>query len=260
MTTKPPHSTLREWRTSLTRPVYWAMCAGVAAALTILAPFGTAGLLRAPFAFAYWLAMAGATYAVGDLTVRLVADWGAQRLSRPVLALVAALAAGVAILPVVAVLNLLAFNYWPGAADWPLLAAQIIALSAIVTGMAQLLVAQLAAPSTAAAAGSDGPRLLQRLPLQRRGSILSLSAEDHYTRIRTDKGEAMVLLRLSDAITEAAPVPGLQVHRSHWVAMSAIAGVRRNGDGAMISLHGQGEIPVSRRYIPDLRRAGLLPN
>ena len=103
------------------------------------------------------------------------------------------------------------------------------------------------------------PALLDRLPIEKRGVLMSLSAEDHYTRVRTSHGEELLLMRLTDAIREAAPTPGLQVHRSHWVAVGAVAQVTRGKDRATIHLTGGAEVPASRSYLPALREAGLLP-
>ena len=59
-------------------------------------------------------------------------------------------------------------------------------------------------------------------PLSGAARILALSMEDHYVRVFTDAGESLILLRLSDAMTEVQDVPGLQIHRSHWVATRAV--------------------------------------
>jgi DNA-binding LytR/AlgR family response regulator len=88
---------------------------------------------------------------------------------------------------------------------------------------------------------------------------VALSVEDHYVRIRTTRGEDMVLMRLTDAIREAAPTPGLRVHRSHWVAIAGVANARRDGDRAILKMIAGGDIPASRSHIPALRQAGLLP-
>jgi hypothetical protein len=37
---------------------------------------------------------------------------------------------------------------------------------------------------------------------------VALSVEDHYVRVRTTRGEEMILMRLSDAIRETAPETG----------------------------------------------------
>ena len=52
------------------------------------------------------------------------------------------------------------------------------------------------------------PALLNRLPLDMRGAIQHLAAEDHSTRIITSQGSSHVLLRFSDALHEVVPTPG----------------------------------------------------
>lgn len=103
-----------------------------------------------------------------------------------------------------------------------------------------------------------GPRLLARLPSSRRGSLLRLSMQDHYVEVATDRGAELLLLRMGDAIAECAPVEGLQVHRSHWVARSAVASIHREGDKASIRLINGDRVPVSRGRLPSLREAGWL--
>jgi DNA-binding LytR/AlgR family response regulator len=164
---------------------------------------------------------------------------------------------GLAITPVVFVLT---FLFFPGLPPLPALfslAAQGVVIAVVVTAVIAVVGAQLA-PKSASEAQSAGPPLLARLPLDRRGRIFALSAEDHYTRVRTSLGEVLVLMRLSDAIDLAAPIEGVQIHRSHWVAVAAVVGVRRHGDGAMVRLTDGAELPASRRNIPALRDAGLM--
>lgn len=103
------------------------------------------------------------------------------------------------------------------------------------------------------------PRLLDRLPEDLRGPLVALEATDHYTRITTDRGSAMILLRFSDAIAEAAPTPGLRLHRSHWVALDRIAAVRRDGPRAVVTTTTGHDLPVSRGNVAALEEAGLLP-
>ena len=103
------------------------------------------------------------------------------------------------------------------------------------------------------------PPILDRLPLEKRGALVALSVEDHYVRIVTARGAEMVLMRLTDAIREAAPEPGLRVHRSHWVATGQVAAARREGDRAVLTMTAGGDIPVSRSHISAVKAAGLLP-
>ena len=98
------------------------------------------------------------------------------------------------------------------------------------------------------------PALLQRLPQAQRGTLLALKSDDHYVRVYTDAGEALILMRLSDAIRLAAPVTGMQVHRSHWVANEAVRGFQRTGHTGTITLSSGLEIAVSRSYVRDVER------
>jgi len=58
----------------------------------------------------------------------------------------------------------------------------------------------------------------------------------------------MVLNRFSDVINDLTETNGLQVHRSHWVAMSAIEDVEQNGQSMQLRLVTGDSVPVSRSY------------
>lgn len=78
------------------------------------------------------------------------------------------------------------------------------------------------------------------------------------SEVTTEKGKALVLMRLSDAIRETPPTPGLQIHRSHWVAVDAVARTVRTGDKLLVELKDGRRLPVSRSYTRDVRDAGLV--
>ena len=109
----------------------------------------------------------------------------------------------------------------------------------------------------AASAGSAPARFLDRLPPKLRGAtIRAVVSEDHYLRIHTDRGSDLILMRLSDALRELEGLEGAQTHRSWWVAKSAVRGVTRGEGRATLTLEGDLEAPVSRRYARALREAG----
>ena len=118
------------------------------------------------------------------------------------------------------------------------------------------------APTPGLDPGSDlGPaqpaRFLERLPANLRGAELwAVQAEDHYVRLHTSKGSALILLRLADAAAELEAIEGARVHRSWWVARSAVAGAERRGAQTVLKLPNGTEAPVSRREAAELRRAG----
>jgi hypothetical protein len=90
-------------------------------------------------------------------------------------------------------------------------------------------------------------------------SVLWIEADDHYLRVHAPCGTARVLMRFRDALEELAHLPGLQVHRSHWVRIEAVTEVRAEGRRHVAVLPCGSEVPVSRSYLPDLQAAGLMP-
>jgi hypothetical protein len=88
--------------------------------------------------------------------------------------------------------------------------------------------------------------------------LVSLSSEDHYVRVVTDRGNALIRYRFSDALTEVKGLPGIQVHRSHWVAIRAIERVIACGKAYRLILNNGTEVPVSRTNVGVLRASGLL--
>lgn len=118
-----------------------------------------------------------------------------------------------------------------------------------------------AAPLPAAAAASPVPAatdaLREKLPLPlRRAPILALSAEDHYLRVHTDRGEALVLMSLSQAIEALGEEAGLRIHRSHWVAREAVVDSLRKDGAVEVKLANGLALPASRsgrRLLEDAR-------
>ncbi len=103
-----------------------------------------------------------------------------------------------------------------------------------------------------------GQKFLKRLAPNLGHELLCLSMEDHYLRAFTTKGDQLILMRLKDAASELEGYPGLQVHRSHWVALSAIREVKRDGRRIILKLKNDHEVPVSRSYVDELKEQGVL--
>lgn len=100
---------------------------------------------------------------------------------------------------------------------------------------------------------------MERLPRHLRGSELwALKADDHYLQVHTSGGEALIRMRLADALRELTGTEGAQTHRSWWVARSAIHGVRRGAGRLALLLPDGKEVAVSRAFARGLREAGWL--
>jgi len=99
--------------------------------------------------------------------------------------------------------------------------------------------------------------LTDKLPARlRQAKLLALEAEDHYLRVHTDRGDTLILMRLSDAIAAVEACDGARTHRSWWVARSAVEDVERGDGRARLILSETLTAPVSRTYSPKLRADG----
>jgi len=100
----------------------------------------------------------------------------------------------------------------------------------------------------------------QRLkPDLRQADILSLSADDHYLDVVTSRGREQIRCTVAEAATELAPIDGRVIHRSHWVARSAVDELIRSGNQASVRLSDARELPVSRARLRQLQSENWFP-
>lgn len=91
------------------------------------------------------------------------------------------------------------------------------------------------------------PAFWERVPKEIGRDLVALCAELHYMRVHTTKGEALILFPFGQAIDALEDTgKGVQVHRSHWVALAHVADVKRRGQGAVCVTSKGIELPVSR--------------
>jgi len=103
------------------------------------------------------------------------------------------------------------------------------------------------------------PVLVERLkPSLRQSEIYALKSEDHYVRVMTSKGDDLLLTRLSDAMKEIEPLPGLSPHRSWWIAEAGVKSVKNSKGKLSIVLHNYKTAPVSRNSNKTVRAAGWI--
>lgn len=101
--------------------------------------------------------------------------------------------------------------------------------------------------------------ILSRLPVHLQDAELyALSAEDHYVRVQTSKGDDILLMRLSDSIGETSGVEGMQTHRSWWVAKDAVVDIKKLGRSGEITLKNKKIVPVSRSALKTLKDIGWI--
>ncbi len=92
------------------------------------------------------------------------------------------------------------------------------------------------------------------IPADKRGGVMALYAQDHYVNITTDKGEHLHRMSMKEAVAMIPADTGLQVHRSHWVAFSAMLTLHKISDKYQLELRNGSQIPVSRAKIADLKK------
>jgi LytTr DNA-binding domain len=102
------------------------------------------------------------------------------------------------------------------------------------------------------------PPFFARVPGRLGKDLLCLQMEDHYVRAFTAVGSEMILMRMVDASRELEGYDGLLVHRSFWVARSAVAGWMRDGKNLTLRLSNNKKIPVARDRQAGVKAAGWL--
>ena len=247
------HLALREWRAHITTPATLGAVVGIALILAIIVPFEAGRQFGVMGRFGYWLLVVATTYGAGAFINGGLSIRYRRKLALPVLIGISCAATGAAIAALLSAINSLIIGYLPTVAELPIYLGNIFIIAFIVAAMFHMLSRDR--PDTNNALP---PAILDRIPYEKRGRLMALSVEDHYVRIITTKGVEFVLLRLSDAMRETGDVAGMQVHRSHWIATQAVKSARRDGDRAILTLVIDTEIPVSRRYVTHIKKAGLL--
>ncbi|WP_139809944.1 LytTR family DNA-binding domain-containing protein [Sphingomonas azotifigens] len=111
--------------------------------------------------------------------------------------------------------------------------------------------------TTPASTPAPTPALVELLPAHLRGRILCLENEDHYVRVHTEHGSALLLMRMRDAAAQLEG-RGERVHRGWWVAREAVTAAIRQERNWKLRLSDGREVPVARASVPALRAAGWL--
>ena len=137
-------------------------------------------------------------------------------------------------------------------------AVAVVQLLIVYATTATATTAEVAeAPGRAPAFPEAGPEtipaafpsaLLRRLPPEIGSEIIALETEDHYLRVHALRGSALILMRMADAVALLDPQLGAQVHRRWWVAQTAVAGVRTEGQKLSLCLIDKTLVPVGRTF------------
>ncbi|MCZ7851345.1 MULTISPECIES: LytTR family DNA-binding domain-containing protein [Agrobacterium] len=251
-------STLREMHAILQSSRLWLTFLAVLAIFIVTGPFGTSETMSFAERLLYWtIVQAGAWILAISFSIvanRVFADNIRNMLARMMIgSLTAALPIGLLLTITNRIFSGTEMGFGPflqsSLSSLPLCA--IFCLLSYLTASQSLATAPIAIMGTGKNTGcevkSTAP-LLERLPPQKRGELLRLSVQDHYTEIVTTRGRHLVLLRFSDALKEIGHTEGLQVHRSHWIADADVTLLRKRAGRLHVITKDGTEIPVSRSY------------
>ena len=252
------HFTMREM-TPYHRLIYYLVIpAAIGLVMAKIGPFGTYIDLSFNERAAYWVSIFMLNWLQVDLLVRLMvrlmpepgwpflAPWIAG-------ALVAALPATLEVFLLEAYLRF--DSHQPDIVGLYLSVAVLTVAVTIPVGCFKRRILSDSVPMTDMPAT---PLFMRRIPKHLGRELLCLAMEDHYLRVHTALGSDMILCRMRDAVAELAPMEGLQVHRSYWIARSAVREIIRDGDKLVLALTNGMRVPVSRTYRPQLQTLGWL--
>lgn len=263
MTDTPVQTAKRELQSLLGNRATWIGVGAAGVILAFMGPFNTEAALGIAPRLAYWLAVVAITFSLGSAISTLVAEVLRARMAPAAAIVLAGAAAGIANFAALLLINWLVFRLGFEDKGYLIgLGINVVVISIIIAGAYVSIhrhIETSAAPAPLSGGAPEPAKILSRLPIDKRGALLALSVQDHYVEVVTDKGAELILMRLSDAMDEVGGTPGLQVHRSHWVATKAVTQAKRDGARAILTLTDGREVPASRTYIPALKEAGLLP-
>ena len=247
---------MREWRQmGKWRAPISAVAIGLV--LGVMGPFGSQTTLTPAVRYSVWMVIALAGFASAAAAERVLSSARPGRTNTIRIIAVAAASA----------LPMTFFVAWamgvvrPGRTFSPV---QLLALFPYVA-LIQLLIARVIFPDDPVtlaatveqppAAPEYPPEFVSKLPAALRRDILALEAEDHYVRVHTLHGSALILMRLADAVAIIDPRLGLRVHRSWWVAKDRVRELERTPGRAVARLVDDTPVPISRTYWPAVRKA-----
>ncbi len=102
------------------------------------------------------------------------------------------------------------------------------------------------------------PSFLEATSAKRPDDVLALQAEEHYVRVYTEQGAELVHCRFGDAVESMPGELGLRVHRSWWVADSAVRSAKRGSRRWQLNLENDVSVPVSDSFVQGVREKGWL--
>ena len=229
-----------------------AVLLGLAGAFTLLEPFEPQVSPYLVVRFGYWYVLLVSVAVCARLTQWTAAHYLPQ-LDRGWRLVVEGLGFTLLLPPLVWVLSGIFSGVLLGAADFFIIAGNVLALAAISAFLTYFFAGQPAPPAEIRA------RLYDRLPAGTTADVVRLTVNDHYVAVYLDDGtDHRLLMRLADAVAEMDGVPGFCTHRSHWVSQRHISRRTREDSRDYLLMTGDVRVPISKTYLKNVVAAGFV--
>ena len=237
-----------------------AVLAGIGTFLSIVSPYGATSAMPVWGSWLYWVGLIIYGALIGEFfawsTARFLSGWPDW-----IHWLIVSLSTALMVTPVIAIVHSL-FSSAILLRFLPTLYLMVWVISAAVTGIGYLR-SHGQKQAERVGEGDVGKLALRsfsdRLPVPfRTAELYALSSEDHYLRVYTSAGEHMLLERLGHAVQALQEAPGLQTHRSWWVAENAIERAQSQSGKITLTLKNGVQVPVSRSFQKRVREAGWI--
>ncbi len=247
-----------QWKTELRSKAALVLWLLVSAVLAVSGPFGSYGSFALPLRLAFWTPVIGIGVLISS-AVRTYFTYHPRQFSPRAVLILATAVVCLVVSPPLYVLTTTVFDdLGSGVSRFFEIAALVAVVSAGGTALRQAVAPEARSSTPQADPADQDAMLMRRLEPCQRGALLAISVRDHYVDIYTSNGTASLLMRFGDAIAEAVPVIGAQVHRSHWVAWAAVVGVETEGAKVFLRLCHGARVPVSKNHRDKLQGRGLL--
>ncbi len=255
---------LATWMDDFRSPFPFVIWAAVSLVVGLSGPFGSYVALDLPERLMFWAGIIGLGVLAGSLLRAIVTvAFGLRDFQRGAF-LVAVLSSVLMTGPLYALADRM-FDHGkaeaPSVADISLfifaISLSVGAVRAAREGDAALHLTPIPDPGTEEEAMAL-PRIVQRLDSALQGRLVAMTVRDHYVDVFTTAGRGSVLIRFADAMQEAEGEEGVQIHRSHWVALWTVRGIERESGKIFVRLCPELRLPVSRSHRPKLEERGLL--
>lgn len=223
--------------------------------LTIAGPFGTLRAFNTLERFAYWLILTPITFLLASFcSTFFVICLSNRNLNRWIRYGIAGIFAGIPV-----GISVWAFQFFLNSQIAPDLDFLIAMISSTIpiTFVITMIYASQSKNDTSKLATTESSLsadlFFNRIPKNLGRDIISLNAQDHYVEIKTTLGSELILMRMSDAMSELTNVEGFQTHRSWWVAKKHILAVQSNNGKKYLELTNETTVPVSRSFAKNIQ-------